>query len=104
AQHTPLIRMGFNEQEFIVDKAVSKGDYWKLFGHIPPHGHYTGVDEISFCVPKGVQTVRLGLYVDYDYVLLDEASRPSETGIYAYLSDTEKVHSEIFPHPKPRDA
>jgi len=95
----PLIRMAFNNQEFVVTAWEDMNDHWLLKGHITKWGSYSGVDEISFRVPKGIPEVRLGYYMNHNYVLVD-SSDPNDPGPKGYLSDTERVWWDIFPFPK----
>ena len=96
----PLIRMSFNNQEFVVMAWEDMDDHWLLKGHITKWGSYSGIDEISFRVPKGVAEVRLGYYMNHAYVLVD-TSDPEDPGPKGYLSDTSRVWWDNFPFPKP---
>lgn len=96
----PLIRMAFNNQEFIVSAWEDKGNHWLLKGNITSWGSYGPVDLISFRIPKGISEVRLVYFVNCGYTLVD-ITEPHTAYPKGYLSDTEDVVWDIFPFPKP---
>jgi hypothetical protein len=95
----PMIRMCFTGQEFTVEKVLDLGDHWKYVGRILQHGSYSGVPLITFRIPKGVMELRLGYYMNYNYVLVD-VSNPKAKGARGYLANTDRVEYEVLPFPQ----
>lgn len=100
ALQTPLIRMAFNGQEFAIRETHDMGDHWYFVGYINRIGGYPGDKNISFRVRKGVKELRLGYFVNCDYVLVN-ISDPDAKMPEGFLADTDRVWTDFFPFPKP---